>query len=449
MGQHQRPATQAEAAETGSGRAVAVQTVWAMVATFGAYLCMYGFRKPFTAATYGGEVTDGLTDKTVLVAAQVIGYTLSKFIGIRVVSEMPAHRRAAAAFGLILCGELALILFAIVPRPWHVACLFLNGLPLGMVFGMVLAPLEGRRLTEAMAAGLCTSFILAGGIMKSVGSWLLAQGVGEAWMPAAAGGLFLLPAAGFLFMLQQVRPPTRHDEQARSARSPMRPDQRRQFLRRYAAAFLPIVAVYVLVTIVRSLRDDFAPELWIALGQPAAPAVFTQTELLVALGVIIACGSTFAIGDNRRGFSAALAVCGGGFLLLAVTLSMQQADLIGAFPFMVLTGLGLYLPYVIIHTTAFERLLAITREPGTIGFLMYVADAFGYLAYVVVILGRSWLEPLISAGQADQLAVFSGVSWLVTGLSLFWLAVAWWNRPSPPATAPCLASVDVSGVSGN
>lgn len=28
------------------------QVVWAVVAAFGTYFCMYGFRKPFTAASY-------------------------------------------------------------------------------------------------------------------------------------------------------------------------------------------------------------------------------------------------------------------------------------------------------------------------------------------------------------------------------------------------------------
>ena len=52
---------------------------------------------------------------------------------------------------------------------------------------------------------------------------------------------------------------------------------------------------------------------------------------------------------------------------------------LGAFPFMVLTGLGLYLPYVLVHTTLFERLMAVTRDGGTLGFLMYLADSAGYL----------------------------------------------------------------------
>ena len=54
---------------------------------------------------------------------------------------------------------------------------------------------------------------------------------------------------------------------------------------------------------------------------------------------------------------------------------------------MVLMGLGLYLPYVAIHTTVFERLIAMTRERGNLGFLMYLADAVGYLGYAVVMVG--------------------------------------------------------------
>lgn len=150
-----------------------------MVAAFGTYFCMYGFRKPFTtiADEPGQVLVWGLSFKVVLVISQTLGYMLSKFIGIKVISEMPRQRRAAAILVLIGCAELALLGFGLLPRPWSAVCLFLNGLPLGMVFGLVLGFLEGRRATEALAAGLCTSFILADGMTKSVGSWLLAQQV--------------------------------------------------------------------------------------------------------------------------------------------------------------------------------------------------------------------------------------------------------------------------------
>jgi len=66
-------------------------TLWCVLAAFGAYACMYGFRKPFTAAGFGGAET-----KAWLVTAQVIGYMLSKFIGIKVIAEMTTTGRARA-----------------------------------------------------------------------------------------------------------------------------------------------------------------------------------------------------------------------------------------------------------------------------------------------------------------------------------------------------------------
>lgn len=153
--------------------------IWAVAAAFGTYFCMYGFRKPFTAASFSGTAVWGVDFKTAAVLAQVLGYMASKFIGIKVISETPPQRRARTILVVIVLAEAALLLFGAIPRPWNAACLFLNGLSLGMVFGLVLGFLEGRRLTEALTAGLCASFILADGVAKSVGSWLLHLGLAE------------------------------------------------------------------------------------------------------------------------------------------------------------------------------------------------------------------------------------------------------------------------------
>lgn len=145
-------------------------SAWATAAAFGTYFCMYAFRKPFTAAEFEGSEVAGIDFKTVLVTAQVIGYTLSKFVGIRIVSEMPPRLRPLAIVLLILAAEVALVLAGATPRPWNAVWLFCNGLPLGMVFGLVLGCLEGRRVSEVLTAGLCASFIVADGAMKSVGA---------------------------------------------------------------------------------------------------------------------------------------------------------------------------------------------------------------------------------------------------------------------------------------
>ena len=158
-----------EERSAGSSRGALSVSVWCVVAAFGTYFCMYAFRKPFTAGAYAEASLGGVDFKTILIAAQVLGYTLSKFIGIKVVAEALPRRRAILVLTLIGSAEVALLLFAVTPAPFNALWLFANGLPLGMVFGLVLGFLEGRRHTEALTAGLCTSFIVADGVTKSDG----------------------------------------------------------------------------------------------------------------------------------------------------------------------------------------------------------------------------------------------------------------------------------------
>ena len=59
---------------------------------------------------------------------------------------------------------------------------------------------------------------------------------------------------------------------------------------------------------------------------------------------------------------------------------------------MTLVGLGLYMVYIPFNSLLFDRLLAAFRFAGTVGFLIYVADAFGYLASVSVLLTKTILK---------------------------------------------------------
>jgi len=397
-----------------------VWTLWVMMAAFGSYFCMYGFRKPFTAARFDDTVVLGMGFKTVLVTSQVAGYMLSKFLGIKIIAELPPQKRAVTILGLILSAEVALILFGVLPRPWNAVCLFFNGLPLGMTFGLILGFLEGRRQTELLAAGLCTSFILADGVTKTVGKWLLLNGVPEDWMPSIAGGLFLTPLFVFVAMLTRISPPSSRDIAARSERSTMSRDVRRSFLSRHAYGLVPLLLLYLSVTIVRSIRADFAPEIWQGLGRSIAPGTFTSTETLVALGVLALNGGAILIRNNRHAFFAALATCGLGVVLLTAALLAYSDHRIGGYSFMVLLGLGLYLPYVAMHTTVFERLLGMTREQGNVGFLMYLADSVGYLGYVIVMIARNFLPVMF-----DILTLLTITCWATVGLSCLCLLASW------------------------
>jgi hypothetical protein len=406
-------------------------SAWCVVAAFGTYFCMYAFRKPFTAAGYKDVVVWGMGYKTVLVTAQVLGYTLSKFLGIKVVAEVQPHRRAALLLALIAAAEVALLLFALTPAPFNLFWLFCNGVPLGMVFGLVLGFLEGRRHTEALTAGLCASFIVADGVTKSVGAGLLKAGVSECWMPFLAGLLFVPPLLLFTWMLARIPQPSRLDVAARSQRAPMNGAERWAFFRRYATGVSLLVLTYLLITVLRSVRADFAPEIWAGLQTTVPPAIFAWSETAVAAGVLVLSGSAVLIGDNRRAFGFGLALAVGGAALVALALLGLRAGSLSPFLFMVLHGIGLYLPYLAIHTALFERLIAMTRDRGNIGYLMYLADSFGYLGYVGVLLARNALGP-----SESFLAFFLTLSWVIAGACLVLLIPCWRYFATHPATRP-------------
>jgi hypothetical protein len=396
-------------------------SVWAVTAAFGTYFCMYAFRKPFTAATFGDATALGLSLKTVLVTSQVAGYMASKIIGIKVIAEMPPWRRAPGIIVLIAVAEAALLLFGLVPPPLNAVCLFLNGIALGMVFGLVMGFLEGRQLTEALMAGLCASFIIADGATKSVGAWLLSFGISEFWMPSVAGLLFFPPLVLGAWMLSRLPPPSSDDIAARTARAQINRTDRWSLLARYGSGLAFLLTMYLAVTVLRSIRADFAPEIWGRLGTAVEPSTFTWSEIVVAFGVLAVNGCAVLIRDNRRAFFAALFTCAMGFVLITASLVGRHFALLDGFGFMVLVGLGLYLPYVAMHTTIFERLLAMTRDRGNVGFLMYVADSVGYLGYVAVMLLRETLRSSI----ADHLQFFILVCWLTCATSIVCLLLSW------------------------
>ena len=390
-------------------------TLWCIVAAFGLYFCTYGFRKPFTSATFDNTPFAGLGFKSILVIAQTIGYMLSKFLGIKVVSEISPWRRVQLILGLLVAAQLSYVGFGLTPRPWNAVWLGVNGLSLGLVFGLIVGVLEGRRNTELLAAGLCVSFIVADGVVKSVGAWMLSRGVTEDWMPATAGLVFVLPMLLFGWMLAKVRPPSAADIAARSLRPPLNKADRRAFFRRYAPGLVMLTTAFLLLTVLRSLRADFMPELWAGLGTVPDISMFSWTESLIGVVITVAIGSTIVLKDHRKAFRLAYLMAIVGTVLFLLTVLCQPLGWLSPFAFMVLAGLGLYLPYITVHTTIFERLLAMTRDRGNVGFLLYIADAFGYLGYVIVLLTRTWFRA--DAGFLDtflSLAIVLGL--LVLGL---------------------------------
>ena len=358
----------------------------AAAAAFGVYFCMYAFRKPFTAGAYEGQEIWGHGFKVVLVLSQITGYMLSKFIGIKVISEMRSDRRALAVIVLILIAEAALVGFAVLPIPLKVLMMFINGLPLGMVFGLVMGYLEGRRQTELLAAVLCASFIVSSGFVKSVGQWLIQEaGISEFSMPMVAGLIFFPPLLGFVWLLKSTPAPSVVDEQHRSQRTVMDHVERRAFVAAFWPGLVLLVLVFIMLTVIRTMRDDFAVEIWRDMGVSKTPEVFAQTETIVGICVMALNALAMWIPRNRTALRASVAMMCVSFLGVVASVLLWQAGRISPFAFMVACGIGMYVPYVGYHTTILERLIAAARRPCNYGFLMYLADSLGYLGYAVLI----------------------------------------------------------------
>ena len=93
---------------------------WALVAAFGTYFCMYGFRKPYTAATYSNVFFFGIDYKFLLIIAQTTGYVIAKWIGIKIVSEIKPGQRIKMLVALIFfCGTNAIAFWCCPPSVEH------------------------------------------------------------------------------------------------------------------------------------------------------------------------------------------------------------------------------------------------------------------------------------------------------------------------------------------
>jgi Family of unknown function (DUF5690) len=368
-------------------------TIVAGLAGFSAYFSMYAFRKPFSAATFAVVPgwTFALDYKIALVIAQVIGYATAKLIGIKVISELNPAKRASAIIVLILLAWAALILFALVPAPWNVAAMFLNGLALGMIWGLVFGFMEGRRTSEVLGAVVCASFIVSSGAVKTVGRLVMVHWhVSAFWMPAVAGALFLPLLFLSVWMLSALPPPNALDEAARVRRAPMNGAARASFLAEYGVGIGLLVMAYVLATALRDFRDNFAAELWSGLGYGNGAAIFTASELPVAVLALAALGLIMTVRDNARALVVIHAVIVAGLALLGLSTWAFHAGWLGPISWMILSGAGLYMAYTPFNAMLFDRMIAVSGRIGTAGFLIYVADASGYVGSCALLIWRNF-----------------------------------------------------------
>lgn len=365
-----------------------VQMVVLALAAFGCYTSMYAYRKAFTAAAFDEMPLLGVDYKVWLVIAQVFGYMLSKFYGIKFVSELGQHRRGIKLLLLIGIAWLALLGFALCPAPYNIVFMFINGLPLGMIWGIVFSYLEGRRTTEFLAAVMSVSLVFASGFVKTLARFLIQNmQVPEHWIPFVTGLLFVFPLLLFTALLERLPAADDTDRALRTERAAMSHAERISFVKEFWPGLILVISVYLVFSMLRDIRDNFEVEIWTGLGISDS-GIYLRTDSLIAFIVLAFMSLLICVKGNFKAFAYIHILLFAGCLLAVVSTLGYRWDVISSEAWMITTGLGLFMVYIPFNAIFFERFLATFKVKGNIGFVMYLADSVGYLGSVSILLVR-------------------------------------------------------------
>lgn len=399
--------------------------LYTSVVAFLTYASVFAYRKAFTVAAFDGIQIGTFSYQTMLIISQVIGYMLSKFYGILFISSLRRTGRWITVSVLVGISWFCLLLFAVTPDWFGLICFFINGFMLGFLWGVIFSYVEGRRTTDLTGSVMAVSFIFAGGFSRSVGKWLMMEhAVPEKWMPFMTGAVFALPLAFFLFLIERIPPPDVRDEQERTRRIPMKRHNRKELMQALGTGILLVTVTYVFLTILRDIRDNYMANMWRELGYGSNFAIFTRTETITSVIVLLMMGSLVLVRRNMLALRLVHMVILAGFLLGGISSVLFITGRMAGATWMQLTGLGLYMAYIPFNSIFFERLIASFRMAANVGFLMYITDAFGYLGSVILMVTKESMKFDITWSNyfAWGVALFSVVGTLTIVSSLTWFS---------------------------
>ena len=284
------------------------------------YSLVYALRKPFTAATFDGMELFGMDYKVATSIIQIFGYMVSKFIGIKLISELKREGRLKFILVSIGVAELSLVLFGCLPRPFNVLALFFNGLSLGCMWGVIFSFLEGRRVTDLLASLFGLSIAVSSGTAKSIGLFVVdILNVSEFWMPALIGAVALPLLAGLGYILDHLPKPTAEDKALRVERVTLDRQQRWELFRNFAPVLTLLFFANLFLTVLQDVKEDFLVKIIDVNAAGLSSWVFAKVDGVVTL-IILAVFATLALVKSHIKVLSTLLT----LVIAGVTLDRQQ-----------------------------------------------------------------------------------------------------------------------------
>jgi hypothetical protein len=209
-------------------------------------------------------------------------------------------------------------------------------------------------------------------------------------------------------------------------------DARRAMFATFAPGLIALIAIYVGLTALRDFRDNFAVEIWNGLGFRNDAAIFSVSEIPVAAIVLVTLSVVMFVRDNRRAFMANLLLIAIGLAVAGLSSLAFEWRTIGPVAWMIALGAGLYLAYTPFNALLFDRLIAAGGRTGTAGFLIYVADASGYVSSVALLIIQNTLAVRLSWVQFLETVSYGAAG---VGLLLILGAAVYFHRRLPRSPA--------------
>ena len=387
--------------------------LWAGGAALLSYSLVYALRKPYTAALFDGYEVFGMDYKVVVTIVQIIGYVISKFIGIKLISELKRENRLKYILGFIVLAEVSLVLFGLLPAPYNIVAMLLNGLSLGCMWGIIFSFIEGRRMTDILASLLGVSMVISSGTAKSAGLYVMnSLHISEFWMPALIGAVALPVLALLGYVLNALPQPTAEDIAMKSERETLNGEQRWKLFRNFMPFLSLLFVANIVLVILRDIKEDFLVKIIDVSNYSSW--MFAQVDSVVTVIILIIFGLMVFVKSNLKALTVLLSliiVC--MIVMSVVSFGYEQLQL-NAVTWLFIQSLCLYMAYLTFQTIFFDRFIACFKIRGNVGFFIAMNDFLGYTGTVVVLVVKEFMNPDINWGIFyNQLAGYVGIVCLV------------------------------------
>lgn len=369
--------------------------LWAGGAALLSYSLVYALRKPFTAASFENAEFFDLDYKVVVTISQILGYVISKFIGIKLISELRPEERFRFILTSVVLAEASLILFGLLSTPYNIAAMFLNGLSLGCMWGVIFSFIEGRRVTDILASLLGVSMVVSSGTAKSVGLYVMNHlHVSEFWMPALIGAVALPLLLLLGWVLNCLPAPSDEDIACKSKRETLNSEQRWALFRNFMPFLIMLFIANVVLVVLRDIKEDLLVNIIDVSNYSSW--LFAQVDGIVTLIILGVFGLMVFVKDNLKALSVLLGLIIIGMIVMSVISFGHRQIEMSPVTWLFVQSLCLYMAYLTFQTIFFDRFIACFRIRGNVGFFIALNDFLGYAGTVVVLVMKEFFSPDIN-----------------------------------------------------